>query len=124
MSDRQAGLQLIVALDSVNGCAGTTEAVAAAAAAHQLIACVFHSRHDGKLSGYGILFSIEIYVYHFLHVFYTVPFLVLRWKFINFVATEYGAVFADIFGADVAAAAFADTTFHTKHPGSCTPGSC
>ena len=48
----------------------SAEAVAAAAAAHQLIACVFHSRHDGKLSGYGILFSIEIYVYHFLHVFY------------------------------------------------------
>ena len=42
---------------------------------------------------------------------------IFRWKFINFVATEYGAVFADIFGADVAAAAFADTAFHTKLQG-------
>ena len=38
----QAGLQLPVALDAVDGGAGAAEAVAAAAAAHQLIARVFH----------------------------------------------------------------------------------
>ena len=46
---------------------------------------------------------------HYLSIF--------RWKFINFVAAEYGAVFAYVFGADVAAAAFADTAFHTKLQG-------
>ena len=45
----EASLQFLVTLDTVNGCASATEAVTASAASDELIAGIFHSRHDRQV---------------------------------------------------------------------------
>ncbi len=63
----QAGFQLILSLDAVDGGAGSAEAVAAAAAPSQGISGVFHGGHNGQIAGHGIFLAEKIDVNHFFH---------------------------------------------------------
>jgi hypothetical protein len=63
----EAGLELILTLNSVNSCTSTAETVAAAATSLEGVACIFHSRHNGKVSGNAVFLTEEIHINHIFH---------------------------------------------------------
>ena len=63
----QAGLELAVALDAVHRGARAAEAVAAAAATHQLVAGVFHCLHDRQIGGNLIFLAVQKNIDQFCH---------------------------------------------------------
>ena len=64
---RETGMQLTVALDAVDRGARAAEAVAAAAATHQLIAGILHGLHDGQACRHLIFFAEQENSYHLFH---------------------------------------------------------
>ena len=60
----QRSVQLALALYAIHGCARAAEAVAAAAAAHQLVTRVFHRAHNSKSRGHLVFFAHQIDVNH------------------------------------------------------------
>ena len=65
----EAGFQFLLSLDAVDRGAGAAETVAAAAAAHQLIARVFHRFHNGQAFGHLIPFAEQVNVYQIFHAY-------------------------------------------------------
>ena len=62
-------LQLRAALQAINYCTGSAKAAAAAAATHQLKACIFHGIHNGQGCRDTVLFAQQVNSYHFFHIF-------------------------------------------------------
>ena len=106
----EADLELFLSLNTVDGSAGAAEAVTASATANQLISGIFHSRHDSQIARHFIFLAEKIYINQFFHCF--IP-LIFVGKFVKLVASENGAVLADVLVSDVAAAALTDTALHT-----------
>ena len=63
----EAGLELVLALDSVNSSASTAETVTAAATSLEGVAGVFHSSHNGEVSGNAVFLTEEIHINHIFH---------------------------------------------------------
>ena len=53
----EAGFQLALALDAVNRGACAAESVSATAAAHELIACIFHRAHYGQIIRHAVFLA-------------------------------------------------------------------
>ena len=64
----ETGLELGIALYSVDSCTSAAEAVSASAAYDKLISGIFHSLHDCKACRNCVLLAEQIDVYHFFHL--------------------------------------------------------
>jgi hypothetical protein len=63
----EAGFELFVTLDAIDGSASTAETVSAAATSNELITRIFHRVHDSQVARYGIFLTEQKNVNHIFH---------------------------------------------------------
>ena len=90
----EAGLELLLTLDAVDGSSSAAEAATASDTANQLIAGILHSVHDSEAGGYFIFFTIEVNVNHIFHTVCS-PILIFVGKLIELVKAEHRSILTD-----------------------------